>query len=128
MTGVLSSRDFITLGLSLWGRVRPRRDLRPHEAGRRTISYPGAARSGNRSIRQPVYAPIEIRDHNGRMIRGEYTVWGGLRSAIGLSMQIGVVMVVDLDEAFHRRVRRDRPPRSSTAAPVGAGLAMLGHG
>src|SRR5262249_36640015 len=32
-------------------------------------------------------------------------VWVGLLSAVGLAMQTGVVMVVYIDEAFHRRVR-----------------------
>ena len=32
-------------------------------------------------------------------------VWVGLLSTIGLAMQTGVVMVVYIDEAFHRRVR-----------------------
>ncbi len=32
-------------------------------------------------------------------------VWAGLLSAVGLAMQTGVVMVVYIDEAFHRRVR-----------------------
>src|SRR5262249_21580574 len=33
-------------------------------------------------------------------------VWVGLLSAVGLAMQTGVVMVVYIDEAFHRRVRQ----------------------
>jgi Cu(I)/Ag(I) efflux system membrane protein CusA/SilA len=32
-------------------------------------------------------------------------VWVGLLSTVGLAMQTGVVMVVYIDEAFHRRVR-----------------------
>jgi Cu(I)/Ag(I) efflux system membrane protein CusA/SilA len=32
-------------------------------------------------------------------------VWVGLLSAVGLAMQTGVVMVVYIDDAFHRRVR-----------------------
>jgi len=32
-------------------------------------------------------------------------VWVGLLSVVGLAMQTGVVMVVYIDEAFHRRVR-----------------------
>jgi Cu(I)/Ag(I) efflux system membrane protein CusA/SilA len=35
-------------------------------------------------------------------------VWVGLLSVIGLAMQTGVVMVVYIDEAFHRRVREGR--------------------
>jgi copper/silver efflux system protein len=35
-------------------------------------------------------------------------VWVGLLSAIGLAMQTGVVMIVYIDEAFHRRVREGR--------------------
>jgi len=35
-------------------------------------------------------------------------VWVGLLSTIGLAMQTGVVMVVYVDEAFHRRVREGR--------------------
>jgi copper/silver efflux system protein len=35
-------------------------------------------------------------------------VWVGLLSTIGLAMQTGVVMVVYIDEAFHRRVRDGR--------------------
>jgi Cu(I)/Ag(I) efflux system membrane protein CusA/SilA len=35
-------------------------------------------------------------------------VWVGLLSTIGLAMQTGVVMVVYIDEAFHRRVREGR--------------------
>lgn len=35
-------------------------------------------------------------------------VWVGLLSAVGLAMQTGVVMVVYIDEAFHRRVREGR--------------------
>jgi Cu(I)/Ag(I) efflux system membrane protein CusA/SilA len=33
-------------------------------------------------------------------------VWVGLLSTVGLAMQTGVVMVVYIDEAFHRRVRQ----------------------
>jgi Cu(I)/Ag(I) efflux system membrane protein CusA/SilA len=33
-------------------------------------------------------------------------VWVGLLSVVGLAMQTGVVMVVYIDDAFHRRVRR----------------------
>lgn len=35
-------------------------------------------------------------------------VWVGLLSAVGLAMQTGVVMVVYIDQAFHRRVREGR--------------------
>jgi copper/silver efflux system protein len=35
-------------------------------------------------------------------------VWVGLLSAVGLAMQTGVIMVVYIDEAFHRRVREGR--------------------
>jgi copper/silver efflux system protein len=35
-------------------------------------------------------------------------VWVGLLSVLGLAMQTGVVMVVYIDEAFHRRVREGR--------------------
>jgi Cu(I)/Ag(I) efflux system membrane protein CusA/SilA len=35
-------------------------------------------------------------------------VWVGLLSAVGLAMQTGVVMVVYIDDAFHRRVRQGR--------------------
>jgi Cu(I)/Ag(I) efflux system membrane protein CusA/SilA len=35
-------------------------------------------------------------------------VWVGLLSAVGLAMQTGVVMVVYIDDAFHRRVREGR--------------------
>jgi Cu(I)/Ag(I) efflux system membrane protein CusA/SilA len=35
-------------------------------------------------------------------------VWVGLLSVIGLAMQTGVIMVVYIDEAFHRRVREGR--------------------
>lgn len=35
-------------------------------------------------------------------------VWVGLLSVVGLAMQTGVVMVVYIDEAFHRRVRAGR--------------------
>jgi Cu(I)/Ag(I) efflux system membrane protein CusA/SilA len=35
-------------------------------------------------------------------------VWVGLLSTIGLAMQTGVVMVVYIDESFHRRVREGR--------------------
>jgi Cu(I)/Ag(I) efflux system membrane protein CusA/SilA len=35
-------------------------------------------------------------------------VWVGLFSAVGLAMQTGVVMVVYIDDAFHRRVREGR--------------------
>ena len=35
-------------------------------------------------------------------------VWVGLLSVVGLAMQTGVVMVVYIDEAFHRRVRERR--------------------
>jgi Cu(I)/Ag(I) efflux system membrane protein CusA/SilA len=35
-------------------------------------------------------------------------VWVGLFSAVGLAMQTGVVMVVYIDDAFHRRVRAGR--------------------
>jgi Cu(I)/Ag(I) efflux system membrane protein CusA/SilA len=35
-------------------------------------------------------------------------VWVGLLSVVGLAMQTGVVMVVYIDEAFHRRIREGR--------------------
>jgi Cu(I)/Ag(I) efflux system membrane protein CusA/SilA len=35
-------------------------------------------------------------------------VWVGLLSTVGLAMQTGMVMVVYIDEAFHRRVREGR--------------------
>jgi Cu(I)/Ag(I) efflux system membrane protein CusA/SilA len=35
-------------------------------------------------------------------------VWVGLLSVVGLAMQTGVVMVVYIDEAFHRRMREGR--------------------
>jgi Cu(I)/Ag(I) efflux system membrane protein CusA/SilA len=35
-------------------------------------------------------------------------VWVGLLSVVGLAMQTGVVMVVYIDDAFHRRVREGR--------------------
>jgi Cu(I)/Ag(I) efflux system membrane protein CusA/SilA len=35
-------------------------------------------------------------------------VWVGLLSTAGLAMQTGVVMVVYIDDAFHRRVREGR--------------------
>jgi Cu(I)/Ag(I) efflux system membrane protein CusA/SilA len=35
-------------------------------------------------------------------------VWVGLLSAVGLAMQTGVVMVVYIDEAFHRRLREGK--------------------
>jgi Cu(I)/Ag(I) efflux system membrane protein CusA/SilA len=35
-------------------------------------------------------------------------VWVGLLSVVGLAMQTGVVMVVYIDAAFHRRVREGR--------------------
>ena len=35
-------------------------------------------------------------------------VWVGLLSVVGLAMQTGVVMVVYIDEAFHRRLRQGR--------------------
>ena len=35
-------------------------------------------------------------------------VWVGLLSTVGLAMQTGVVMVVYIDEAFHRRMRQGR--------------------
>jgi Cu(I)/Ag(I) efflux system membrane protein CusA/SilA len=35
-------------------------------------------------------------------------VWVGLLSAVGLAMQTGVVMVVYIDDAFHRRVREGK--------------------
>jgi Cu(I)/Ag(I) efflux system membrane protein CusA/SilA len=35
-------------------------------------------------------------------------VWVGLLSVVGLAMQTGVIMVVYIDDAFHRRVREGR--------------------
>jgi Cu(I)/Ag(I) efflux system membrane protein CusA/SilA len=35
-------------------------------------------------------------------------VWVGLLSTVGLAMQTGVVMVVYIDQAFHRRLREGR--------------------
>jgi Cu(I)/Ag(I) efflux system membrane protein CusA/SilA len=35
-------------------------------------------------------------------------VWVGLLSTVGLAMQTGIVMVVYIDESFHRRVREGR--------------------
>ena len=44
-------------------------------------------------------------------------VWVGLLSVVGLAMQTGVVMVVYIDDAFHRRLREGRAPRSCAAWP-----------
>jgi Cu(I)/Ag(I) efflux system membrane protein CusA/SilA len=71
-------------------------------------------------------------------------VWVGLLSVLGLAMQTGVVMVVYIDEAFHRRVREGRlktredivaahaegtvqrlRPKIMTIATMGAGLLPL---
>jgi Cu(I)/Ag(I) efflux system membrane protein CusA/SilA len=71
-------------------------------------------------------------------------VWVGLLSTIGLAMQTGVVMVVYIDEAFHRRVREGRlesrddiiaahaegtvqrlRPKIMTITTMGAGLLPL---
>ncbi|MDP9000311.1 MAG: efflux RND transporter permease subunit [Myxococcota bacterium] len=71
-------------------------------------------------------------------------VWAGLLSVVGLAMQTGVVMVVYIDDAFHRRVRegalRDRDdviaahaegtikrlrPKIMTIATMGAALLPL---
>jgi Cu(I)/Ag(I) efflux system membrane protein CusA/SilA len=71
-------------------------------------------------------------------------VWVGLLSTVGLAMQTGVVMVVYIDEAFHRRVRDGRlrtrddviaahaegtvqrlRPKVMTIATMAAGLAPL---
>jgi Cu(I)/Ag(I) efflux system membrane protein CusA/SilA len=71
-------------------------------------------------------------------------VWVGLLSTVGLAMQTGVVMVVYIDEAFHRRVREGRirvrediveahaegtvrrlRPKIMTIATMGAGLLPL---
>jgi Cu(I)/Ag(I) efflux system membrane protein CusA/SilA len=71
-------------------------------------------------------------------------VWVGLLSAVGLAMQTGVVMVVYIDEAFHRRVRdgmvrsrddivaahaegtvRRLRPKIMTITTMGAGLMPL---
>ena len=35
-------------------------------------------------------------------------VWVGLLSTVGLAMQMGVVMVVYIDDAFYRRLREGR--------------------
>ena len=71
-------------------------------------------------------------------------VWVGLLSAVGLAMQTGVVMVVYIDEAFHRRVREGKiqnredivaahaegtvrrlRPKIMTVTVMGAGLLPL---
>jgi Cu(I)/Ag(I) efflux system membrane protein CusA/SilA len=71
-------------------------------------------------------------------------VWVGLLSTVGLAMQTGVVMVVYIDEAFHRRVRDGRlknrddiiaahaegtvhrlRPKIMTITTMGAGLLPL---
>lgn len=71
-------------------------------------------------------------------------VWVGLFSAVGLAMQTGVVMVVYIDESFHRRVREGRVtsredivdahaegtikrlrPKVMTVTTMGAGLLPL---
>jgi Cu(I)/Ag(I) efflux system membrane protein CusA/SilA len=71
-------------------------------------------------------------------------VWVGLLSVVGLAMQTGVVMVVYIDEAFHRRVRegtletrddivaahaegtvRRLRPKIMTISTMGAGLLPL---
>ena len=44
-------------------------------------------------------------------------VWVGLLSVFGLAMQTGVVMVVYIDEAFHRRVREGRLEPATTSSP-----------
>ena len=43
-------------------------------------------------------------------------VWVGLLSVVGLAMQTGVVMVVYIDDAFHRRLRQGliRPATTSS--------------
>ena len=53
-------------------------------------------------------------------------VWVGLLSVVGLAMQTGVVMVVYIDDAFHRRVREGRlrrPRRHRRRARRGDGAA-----
>jgi Cu(I)/Ag(I) efflux system membrane protein CusA/SilA len=71
-------------------------------------------------------------------------VWVGLLSAVGLAMQTGVVMVVYIDDAFHRRVREGKlrtrddiiaahaegtvqrlRPKIMTITTMGAGLLPL---
>jgi Cu(I)/Ag(I) efflux system membrane protein CusA/SilA len=54
-------------------------------------------------------------------------VWVGLLSVVGLAMQTGVVMVVYIDEAFHRRVRegRLRTPADIVAAHAEGTLRRL---
>jgi Cu(I)/Ag(I) efflux system membrane protein CusA/SilA len=71
-------------------------------------------------------------------------VWVGLLSTVGLAMQTGVVMIVYIDEAFHRRVQEGRirsrediidahaegtvrrlRPKIMTIATMGAGLVPL---
>lgn len=71
-------------------------------------------------------------------------VWVGLLSVVGLAMQTGVVMVVYIDEAFHRRLREGRihnrediieahaegtvgrlRPKIMTITTMGAGLLPL---
>ena len=71
-------------------------------------------------------------------------VWVGLLSTVGLAMQTGVVMVVYIDDAFHRRVREGRiesredivaahtegtirrlRPKLMTITTMGAGLLPL---
>ena len=43
-------------------------------------------------------------------------VWVGLLSVVGLAMQTGVVMVVYIDEAFHRRLPEGRLRTARTSS------------
>jgi len=47
-------------------------------------------------------------------------VWVGFLSVVGLAMQTGVVMVVYIDEAFHRRMREGRLRSARTSSPRNA--------
>jgi Cu(I)/Ag(I) efflux system membrane protein CusA/SilA len=52
-------------------------------------------------------------------------VWVGLLSVVGLAMQTGVVMVVYIDDAFHRRLREGRiRSRADIVAAHGEGTVM----
>jgi Cu(I)/Ag(I) efflux system membrane protein CusA/SilA len=51
-------------------------------------------------------------------------VWVGLLSVVGLAMQTGVVMVVYIDEAFHRRVREGSSHREDIVAAHAEGTVQ----
>ena len=112
------------------GRAIPAARGRPAPAGRRSsrraavdagAAVPPVPQPDRGADRAGVGAVRAGREHLGACSSLGYQlsapVWVGLLSVVGLAMQTGVVMVVYIDDAFHRRLRREGSPAATTSSP-----------